>query len=38
MRSAPPLDVERTVQPIGLVCKAGAWYLVAEHPCGLLRT
>lgn len=26
---APPRDVERTVHPLGLVCKAGAWYLVA---------
>ncbi|MCX5202678.1 transcriptional regulator [Streptomyces sp. NBC_00237] len=35
-RWAPPpsRDVERTVQPLGMVCKAGAWYLVARPDDG----
>jgi predicted DNA-binding transcriptional regulator YafY len=31
---APPREVERTLQPLGLVCKAGTWYLVARPDGG----
>jgi predicted DNA-binding transcriptional regulator YafY len=36
-RWAEPTDVPRTLDPHGLVLKAGKWYLVARH-AGLLRT
>ncbi|WP_028933384.1 helix-turn-helix transcriptional regulator [Pseudonocardia spinosispora] len=31
VRWAEPREVDRTVQPFGLVLKAGRWYLVARH-------